>query len=162
TVVDAEGSTATGCGVVEAQVVRVAVDCRHMEQQDATFGLVPNDSTDMRRSFEPVQPSASAQPVVQGSPEPGVHPAPLPPRPSAPDPITYRPPVKTPPAPPAPLPPGPIKDRLRPVDHPRTAPPPQPRETGVRGGSAPSTKVHRAASPSHSGSTHRPAPAPRP
>src|SRR5690606_7625031 len=55
TVVDAEGSTATGCGVVEAQVVRVAVDCRHMEQQDATFGLVPNDSTDMRRSFEPVQ-----------------------------------------------------------------------------------------------------------
>lgn len=162
TVVDAEGRTATGCGVVATHEVRLAVDCREMEREDNIHGLVPNDSTDMRRSFQPVAARAPEAPVVERSPEPGTHPAPLPPRPIAPGPITYRPPVKTPAEPPAPLPPGPIKDRLRPVDHPRTAPPPQPRETGVRGDPAPAFKAHRASAPSHSGSTHSPAPAPRP
>ena len=68
TVMDAEGTMATGCGVIGVQQERLAVNCSGTDQtlDDGTFGLVPNDSTDMARSAWKTEPGR--KPVVERVP----------------------------------------------------------------------------------------------
>lgn len=100
TVMDAEGTIATGCGVIGVRQERQVVNCGENEDLDAgPHGLVPNDSTDKARApwrTEPdttppvvVDPRDTYVPPVRG-PLPTVDP------PVDPKPITNKPEGRTP------------------------------------------------------------------
>lgn len=166
TVMDAEGTVATGCGVVATQAVRIAVDCMLEREEPSTFGLVPNDSTDLSQARHPGRVRPIPGPVGPLTPDMPVAPTPAGPGPGpapAPGPITYRPPVKTPPAPPLPPTPRtplPVKDELRHAGTGHGTPAPRPRMRPVRNPQA--TPARSAAAPARSTGTtyHRPAPRP--
>ena len=95
TVMDAEGTIATSCGVIGVLQEKLAVDCyAKKDLDDGPYGLVPNDSTDAARvgwKTPPVEhdPGDTYVPPVRG-PIPTVDP------PVDPDPITTKPEGRTP------------------------------------------------------------------
>ncbi len=96
TVMDAEGTIATSCGVISVRQEQQQINCQREEDSldHGPYGLVPNDSTDAARvgwKTPPVErdPGDTYVPPVRG-PIPTVDP------PVDPDPITTKPERRTP------------------------------------------------------------------
>ncbi len=126
TVMDANGNTATGCGVIATQIEKVYMDCDGVQRlKPGPYGIVPNDSTHVPKPYttEP-RPETYVPPVKTPAPEvnPPVHPKPAPDvlRPERVGPDGHRPPPR----------PGPLPRNVQPAHVERTSapnPPPPPR-----------------------------------